>query len=96
MNITVKFTSEYVYNKIKLDKTRKMVENTIQEYEQKFCMNYCRFVKVIGIAEFLDERKNEKEIITIENYNIIGEMKKIMQTSEGLYKLIKIIEIKIL
>ena len=35
MNITNEYTSEYVYNKNKLGETRKIVENTLQEYEQK-------------------------------------------------------------
>ena len=36
MNITVKYTCEYVYNNIKLDKTRKIVENTAQAFGQKY------------------------------------------------------------
>ena len=36
MNNTVKYTSEYVYNNIKMDKTHKIVENTVQEFGQKY------------------------------------------------------------
>ena len=34
MNTSVKYTSEYVYKNFKLDKTRKILESTLQEYEQ--------------------------------------------------------------
>ena len=34
--ITVKYTSENAHNNIKLDKTRKIVENTLNESELKF------------------------------------------------------------
>ena len=47
MNITVKYTSEYVYNNIKLHKTPKFVENTLHENEHEFGENYRRNVKVI-------------------------------------------------
>ena len=96
MNNTVKYTSEYVYNSNKLDQTRKIIEKTLHEYEQKDGANYPRILKIICVAEFLDRLKNETKIITIENYNIVGELKKIMQSSEGLCKLIRIIEIKII
>ena len=42
---TVKYTSEYVYNNIKLDKTRKIIEKTIHEYEQEYVGTYRRSIR---------------------------------------------------
>ena len=88
MNNTVKYTSEYVYRNIKLDKTRKIIENTIHGYEQKYCGSYRESIKVICVAEFFDKIKNETKTITIESYKIVGELNRIMQSSEGMNKLI--------
>ena len=52
MNNTVKFTSKYVSNIYKLGKTRKIVEDTLQEYEQKYGASYHRIVKVLCVAKF--------------------------------------------
>ena len=90
------FSSEYVYNSPKLNETRKIVENTLLEYEQKHGFNYHRSVKVKCVAEFLNKIKNETKNKTIERYNIIGELKKVMQSSKGMIKLIRIIELKII
>ena len=79
-----------------MDKTRKIVENTLQKYEQNYGANYRKIVKFICIAEVLDKIKNETKNITIESYNIIGELKRIMQSSKGLNKLIRIFEINIM
>ena len=93
MNNTVKYTSGYGYNNNKLDKTRKFVENTPHEYEQKYGANYHRSVRLISVANFLnflDEIKNETKNLTIEKQNIVGELNEIKQSSKGLNKLIKI------
>ena len=58
---SVKNTSEYVYSNIKLDKTRKIKENTPHDYEQKYGSNYHRFVKVKCVVDFLDKITNEKK-----------------------------------
>ena len=94
MNNTVKYTSEYVYNIIKLDETRKNIENTLHESEQKYGASYRRIIEIICIAKFLDKIKNETKNIFIENYNIVGELNKITQSSKGMNKFIKIIEIE--
>ena len=31
-------TSEYLYNNIKMNETRKIIENTLEEYERKYIM----------------------------------------------------------
>ena len=93
MNITGKYISDYVYNNIKLDKTRKIVEDTLDEYERKYGYHRNRTVKVLCLAKFLGKIKNETKPIHTESFNIIGELNKIMQSSQGLYKLIEIIEI---
>ena len=89
-------TSEYVYDNIRLNETRNIIQNTIQEYEEKHGFYLYRDVKVKCISEFYDKIKNERKIIIIDRYNIIGELNKIMQKSKGKIKLIKIIEVKIL
>ena len=89
-------TSEYVYNNIELKETRNIVENTLLEYEQKYGANYHRSVKVKYVAKFLDKIKNETKNITIERYNIIIELNKIMQSSKGMNKMIRIIDLKII
>ena len=43
-------TSEYVYNNIKLNETRNIVENTLQEYEETYGYYYRRVVEVICFA----------------------------------------------
>ena len=52
MNNTVKYTTEYVYNNIKLCETRKIVQNTLQEYEQKYGANYHRIAKLYELLNF--------------------------------------------
>ena len=84
MSNTVKYTGKDVHSRIKLDKTREIIENTIQEYEQKYGEHNCKSIKVICVAEFLDKLKNETKYITIESYNIVGELNRIRQSSKGL------------
>ena len=79
-----------------MNETRNIVENTLQEYKQKSDRKNRRPVKVKCVAEFLDKIKNEKRSITIERYNIIGELNKIMQSSKGMIKLIRVIHVKII
>ena len=88
-------TSEYVYNNIKLNETRNILQTTIEEYGETYGYNYNRIVKVECVGEFYDKIKNETKIIIIERYDVIGELNKIMQKSRGEIKLIKIIEVKI-
>ena len=64
-------TCEHVYNNKKLDETRNIVENTLQEYELKYGWNYHRSVQVKCVAIFLDRIKNETKIITIVRCNFI-------------------------
>ena len=56
---------------IKLNETRNIVENTLEEYKQKCGGNYRRSVKVECVATFWDKIKNETKNITINSYNII-------------------------
>ena len=72
-----------------MNKTHKIKENTLQEYEQKYGAIYRRSVKVKCVAEFSDEIKNETKSMTIERYNIIGEVNKIVQSSEGCTNLLE-------
>ena len=90
------FTSESEYVYIKLNETSKIVENTLQEYEQKYGADYRKIVKVMCVAEFLEKIKNETKNVTIERYYIIGELNKKMQSSKGMIKFIRVIELKVI
>ena len=78
-----------------MKETRNIVENTLLEHEWKYGTNYRRSVKVKCVAKFLNEIKNETQNMTIERYNIFGEVNKTMQSSDGMCKVIRIIELKI-
>ena len=60
----INITSEFDYNKVELNETRNIVENTQVENEQKYCANYRRSIKVKCVAEFLDKMKKRNK-----NYN---------------------------
>ena len=89
-------TSEYIYDNNKLNETRNILQNTIEEYEETYGLNYKRVVKVKCVGEFYDKLKNETKTIIIDRYHIIGELNKIVQKSRGWIKLVKIIEVKII
>ena len=89
-------TGEYNYNNIKLNETRNIVENTILEHEHKIGGDYRKIVKIWCVAEFVDRIKNKTTNITIERYNIKGELNKVMQSSRGMNKFIRIIELKVI
>ena len=91
MNIV---TSENDYKINKFDETRNIVENTVLEHEQKYGGNYRKSIKVKYVAEFLDKTINETKNITIERYNNIRELNKTMQSSNGMIKFIRVIELK--
>ena len=88
--------SDYVYDNIKLSKTRIILQITTEEYEETYGFNLNRVVRVKCIAEFKDKIINETKFIIIDRYNIIGELNKIIQKSRGESKLIKIIEVRII
>ena len=56
-------TSDYVYTNNKLNETRNIVENTLEEYKQKCGGNYRRSVKVECDATFWGKIKNETKIL---------------------------------
>ena len=53
-------------------------------------------MEVKCVAEFLQKIKNETKNITIQRYNIKGELNKITQPSKGTIKIIRISELKII
>ena len=44
-----------------MNERRNIVENTLEEYEEKYGYNYRRSVEVKCVAELLDKLKNEKK-----------------------------------
>ena len=89
-------TSDYVYDNIKLNEARNIVQNTIGEFEKQYGFGLYRDVKVRCVGQFHEKTINETKIIIIDRYNIIGELNKIMQKSRGEIQLIKIFEVKII
>ena len=63
--------SEFFYNNIKLNETHNIIENTLQEYELKYYVDYSKDVRVNCVVEFSDKMKNERKKI-ISHWNIIG------------------------
>ena len=82
-------TCEYFYDKIKLNETRNIVQNTIEEYEEENGYKVYRGEKVKCVAQFYDKINNDIKIIMINRFNIIGELNKIMQRSKGKLNLLK-------
>ena len=72
-----------------------IVENTLLEYKRKYGYNNNRTCEIKCITKFLDKIKNETKNITLTCYNIIGGINKIMQSTKGMCKFIRIIELKI-
>ena len=59
-------TSEYVYDYIKLNETRNIVQNTTEEYDEEYGFNINnRGVRVKCIAEFYDKIINDTKIVII-------------------------------
>ena len=83
MNNTCNIISEYVYNKSELDKTRKSVEDALDEYERRYGYHRIRIVNVLCLAKFLDKVEKGTKVVHIKIFNIIGELNKIMQSSQG-------------
>ena len=89
-------TTEYKYYNIKLNERCNIVENTLLKQKQK-CTVRCRgMVKVECIADCLDEMRNEIKIITIRSCNINEELNKVLQSSTGIFILVRIDKIRII
>ena len=88
-------TSEYDYNAIKVDETRNIIKNTEEDCRRKYHAN-CFAKEVKCVVEFLDKIKNETKNITINCENTFGKVNKVMQSSNGMIKVVRIIELKIL
>ena len=65
MNKTCKFISEHVYNIIVLDKTRKIVEDTLDQYERRHGYHFNRTVNVLCISKFLNKIKSKRRIFIL-------------------------------
>ena len=87
-------TSEYVYYNNNLNETSDIVENSLLEHEQKHGANYHRSIEVTCVAEILDKVKSEMKIIITKRYNLIEELNKIIQSSNGMIELIRIDKIR--
>ena len=90
------YFKEIRFINIKLNETRNIVENTLLEYERKYGFNFNRIVRVEFSAKFLDKSTNETKIIPFEFSKIIGKVNKIMQSSKGIFKFIRIVQLKII
>ena len=86
----INFTSEYKYYNINFHETCNIVENTLLKHERKHTVGCRAMVKVECIAQFLDKIKNEVKIITIQKCMLNEELKKVLQSSEGMVILVRI------
>ena len=77
-----------------MNEARNFIENTLLEYKGKYGLIYNRFLKTNRVTNFLDKLTNEIKIIPIESYIIIGKAHKIMQSSNGICKFIRIFHLK--
>ena len=89
------YTSDCVYNTFEMNETPNFVENTLLEYERKNGANFFRSVKIKCLAKFL-AKKTETKNFTIELFNIIGGVNKVMQSSRGMCKFNRLFELKII
>ena len=78
-----------------MNETHNIVENAIREYERISGLDCRKSVNVKCIAKFLDEINNELKIITIERYNIIEELNRVIQSSKGMFVLIRTDKMKL-
>ena len=89
-------TSDYVFDNIRLNETRKIIQNTIDEYEEKYGFYLYTDVKVRCVGQFYDKKIYETKNVFINHYNISGELNKMLRKSRGEIKIIKKIEVKII
>ena len=68
------------------------IKNIELNYEQKFGYNFYRKADVECIVIFYPKIKNKTQSITIERGNFFGEVKKIMQSSKGVFKFIRALD----
>ena len=61
MNNTCIFISEYVYDNIELDKTRRIGEDTLDENERRHGYHLKRIVNVLRIAKFLNKKISNRD-----------------------------------
>ena len=69
-------TSDYVYNNIRLDETRYIVENILHEYTGEYGGDIYRSVKNECVAKNADEIKNDRKNFTIVIILLVQLMKK--------------------
>ena len=72
-----------------------IIEDATLEYERIYGVDCSKSIKIRCIPEILDEKNNEIKIIIIKSY-IIEELDKIIQSSKGMYFLVRIDKLKII
>ena len=83
-------TSEFIYINPKFFEINNITKkNTQLEYNQKNGYYYYRKVNVKCNVKFFHKIENKTKNIMIEHMNFIGKVKKIMQSSKGMIKLIR-------
>ena len=74
-------TNVYVYNNLKLNETRNIIENTLLEFDQEYDYNYNTEIVVKCNINFFDKLECKTKNIMIEHENVFGKVNKILQSS---------------
>ena len=74
-------TNVYVYNNLKLNETRNIIENTLLEFDQQYDYNFNTEIIVKCNIKFFDKLESKTKNIMIEHENVFGKVNKIMQSS---------------
>ena len=86
-------TSEFVHINPKLNEIKNIIKNTQLEKNQKYGYDYYRKVIVKCNVEFFDKIENKTKKIMIEHENITGKVNKMKQSSKGMIKFIRALEL---
>ena len=88
-------TAEFVFINRKLNEINNIIKNTQLEYEQKYGYNYYTEANVKCNVKLFDKRENKTKNIMIEHESVIGKVNKIMQSSKGMIKFFRALELTI-
>ena len=87
--------AEFVFLKPKLNEINNIIKNTQLECNQKYGYNYYAKVDVKCNIKVFHKIKKKTKIFMIECENVVGKVNEIMQSSKGMTKFIRALELTI-
>ena len=87
--------AEFVFINPKLKEIKKIIKNTQPNYVQKYECNYYTEDNLKCNVKFFDKIESKRKNVLIEHENIIGKVNKIRQSSKGMIKFIRALELTI-